>query len=133
MQDGHVTLPDAGRGPPPRTRRSAFTDELLRPFVVLTVVAVTAVQLPSHPVGAPALAMGLFVPVALAALASLLPWAALAQCYQVIAAGTSMVLASVLFPLAPTTAAPAFAFLAASTAGEKHCTAGLRGSGPHPP
>jgi signal transduction histidine kinase len=114
-----VTPHDTGSGPDPGTQRPAFTDELLRPFAVVTVVVVTAVQLPSHPTTAPALTIGLFVPAAVAALASLPPWAALAQRYQIIAAGIPMVLASVLFPLAPATAAPAFAFLAASAAGEK--------------
>jgi signal transduction histidine kinase len=114
-----VTPHETGPGAEPAAQRTTFTDELLRPFAVVTVVAVTAVQLPSHPASTPALTIGLFVPAALAALASLLPWTALAHRYQVIAAGVSMILASVLFPLAPTTAAPAFAFLAASAAGEK--------------
>jgi signal transduction histidine kinase len=114
-----VTPHDTDPGTGPRTQHAAFTDGLLRPFVVVTVVVVTALQLASHPASDLALTIGLFVPAALAALASLPPWTALAQCYQIIAAGISMVVASVLFPLAPTTAAPAFAFLAASAAGEK--------------
>jgi signal transduction histidine kinase len=114
-----VTPPDTDPGPIPRSQRTPFTDELLRPFVVLIAVVVSAVQLPSHPISAPALTIGLFIPVALAALVGLLPWGALSQPYQIAVAGISMVLASVLLPLAPTTAAPAFAFLAASAAGEK--------------
>jgi signal transduction histidine kinase len=74
---------------------------------------------PNHRISAPALTIGLFVLAAIAALVGLLPWGALSQPYQIAVAGISMVLTSVLLPLAPTTAAPAFAFLAATAAGEK--------------
>jgi signal transduction histidine kinase len=119
-----VTAPDQAPAPattaprawPPRGR---FTDELLRPFILLTVIALTSVELTDNPVALPALAVGVFVPVAVITVGGLFWWHRLSQPVSTTVVCGYVVCAAVLFPLAPGTAAPAFAFVATLMAGEQ--------------
>jgi signal transduction histidine kinase len=106
--------PPAGPG----ALRTRFADEMLRPFVLLTVVALTAVEFTTNPVVAPALAVGLFVAVAVLGLSSL-GWTRLSQPLRLTLLCAYVLCAAALFPLAPSTAAPAFPFIASLLAGEK--------------
>ncbi|WP_433281674.1 sensor histidine kinase [Pseudonocardia xinjiangensis] len=107
-----MTRPDVR----PARERARSLDPYLRPLLVVTLIAVTAVQLPGR-MAVPSLTIAVFVLVALAALGSLVSWARLPQPVQVAFAAGYVLLAVVLLPLAPDTAAPAFAFLATGAAG----------------
>jgi signal transduction histidine kinase len=96
-----------------------FTDELLRPFMVIILVAFTAVQLTTHPLILPPLTVSIFIAVAAVAIGGALPWTPIPQRTRLVLTCLYAVLAAVLFPLAQSTAAPAFAFIAPIVAGDK--------------
>jgi signal transduction histidine kinase len=100
-------------------RHERFRDELIRPFLALTTIGVTAVQWPNSHIVLPELALPLFIVVALLALATIAPWRQVPQWCQVALLTSYALLASVLLPLAQTTWAPVFAFLASAVAGGK--------------
>ncbi|MFB7493116.1 sensor histidine kinase [Streptomyces sp. NPDC056161] len=96
-----------------------FADELIRPFLTVTAIAVTAVEFPGARLIAPPLATVVFAAVALCALGTLLPWTRLPSAARTVLCTAYVVLAAVLLPLAQTTLAPLFAFLACGVAGGK--------------
>ncbi|GAB3577844.1 histidine kinase [Amycolatopsis endophytica] len=101
------------------TRPFRYTDELLRPLLFGTLVVVVAVQLTYEQVAFPAWTVPLFVVVAALALGSLVPWSGLSEMWRFVLALVFAVLAAILLPLAQSTVAPAFPFLASAVAGEK--------------
>ncbi|WP_231904893.1 sensor histidine kinase [Streptantibioticus cattleyicolor] len=94
-----------------------FGDELLRPFVAFTVIAVVAVELPTHRLIAAPLAVAAFVVLAVAAVCVRLFWNRLSPGRQIALAACYMGSASLLLPLAHTTLAPLLPYLAAAVAG----------------
>jgi signal transduction histidine kinase len=101
----------------PRPER--FSDDLIRPFVAITLIAVVAVEIPGRRLVAPGLSITLFVLVAALAIGTLFPWTRLPRWLQVALMGTYVVLASIMVPLTHATEAPVFAFVASSVAGGK--------------
>jgi len=101
----------------PRPER--FTDDLTRPFVAITLIAVVAVEIPGRRLVAPGLSITLFVLVAALAIGTLFPWTRLPQWLQVALMGAYVVLASIMVPLTHATEAPVFAFVASAVAGGK--------------
>jgi len=63
--------------------RERFRDELIRPFLTITTIVITAVQLPSSRVVDPTLVWVMFVVVSALAITSLLPWTRLSARQQV--------------------------------------------------
>jgi hypothetical protein len=112
-----VPVPSRGPG----DRRPRFSNELLRPFALITLVAVTAVQMWTdwNRLTAPPLTVGLFcvvggIALTLMALRTRPPqWALPGLTFGY------GVLSAVLLPLAQVTPAPAFGFLASVVAGER--------------
>lgn len=97
-----------------------FRDELIRPCLVLVMIAGTIAQWPSSRILYPAFAMPMFVLAAIAAAATLLPWTRLSERQRVAAMGAYMVFGSLLLPLVhDITTAVLFPYIAASVAGEK--------------
>ena len=103
----------------PRKRPTRFTDELVRPVVMVTLVVLTVVDLFDHTFVFPVLTVALFVPVALGTLAGLFRWPNCPQWLLLTALCVYMGTAALLFPLAPMTSTPAYAFIAAMIAGER--------------
>ncbi|WP_269858977.1 sensor histidine kinase [Streptomyces sp. RPT161] len=120
---GPDLAPDAPRPGAAATRKilggSRFADDLFRPFIAVTAIAVTAAEFPDHRLIAPTLTTALFALVSLIALGSNLPWDRLPEQWQIALAATYAVLAAVLLPLARPTLAPMFAFIASAVAGAK--------------
>jgi signal transduction histidine kinase len=115
-----VAPPESNPAIVPGPLQARFTDELIRPFVTITTIVVTAVQLPDRRLFAPVVAVVLFVVVSMLAVATLFPWSRLSQPVQVVLLGSYAVLASTLLPFARTTdTAAVFAFLACAVAGGK--------------
>lgn len=122
-QSGSMTPTHAGSGAP----RSAgagwaprFTDELIRPFVLLGVSAAAIAQLITDPpatLRTTAWVLTVIV-IGLGAL-SLLPWGRLQVSTGIGLAVAFAVAAGLLFPLPPAGASVVFAFIASTTAGEK--------------
>jgi signal transduction histidine kinase len=107
-------------GTGPEVRRERFRDELIRPFLTITTIVITAVQLPSSRVVDPTLVWVMFVVVSALAITSLLPWTRLSARQQVALMATYAVLAAVLLPLAHKTSVDAaFAYLASGVAGAR--------------
>ncbi|WP_406641758.1 sensor histidine kinase [Amycolatopsis sp. WGS_07] len=96
-----------------------YRDELIQPALVLTAIACTAVQWPDAQIACRPLALPLFVLASIAALASLLPWSRLAENRQIAAMSAYMLVSALLMPLAHSTFAAMFPFVAASAAGIK--------------
>jgi signal transduction histidine kinase len=95
-------------------------DELARPFITVTGIVVTAVEIPGARLVAPVLAVVLFAIVSAFAIAALFPWTWLSSWQQVGLMGGYAIASAVLFPLVHTmTVAAGFAFLATATAGGK--------------
>lgn len=120
------TISSAGR-PPHRVREDSgaakrvlalLSDDYFQPGVVVALILLTAAQLAQgrHPTGA---VVGVFLITAVLALLTWVPGIRLPDTALVILIAASAVIAGVLVPLAPTTAAVAFAFVASSAAGEK--------------
>jgi signal transduction histidine kinase len=102
------------------SRHERFSDGLIRPFLTLAVIVVTAFELPNHHLVAPVPAVTLFVLVAALAVATLFPWTPIPQPAQAWLLAVYAIAASVLLSLAhTTTAAAVFAFLASGVAGGK--------------
>jgi signal transduction histidine kinase len=116
-----VQPPSGPRGPgaesDPRPER--FTDDLIRPFVALTLIAVVAVEIPGRRLVAPGFSITLFVLVAALAIGTLFPWTRLPRWLQVALMGAYVVLASIMVPFTHATEAPVFAFVASAVAGGK--------------
>jgi signal transduction histidine kinase len=91
----------------------------MRPFIAITLIVVVAVEIPSHQLLAPRLAVPLFVVVAVLAISTLFPWTRLPQWFQVSGMGAYVVLAAILVPLSQNTEAPIFAFVATAVTGAK--------------
>ncbi|MFD8494703.1 sensor histidine kinase [Amycolatopsis sp. NPDC059657] len=100
----------------PGTRRPRFTDELLRPFIMGTLVLVTAVQFTTRPLLVPPLAIALLVVVSAMTIGALFPWPQRATLPIVL---SYVVLSAVLLAVAQSTLAPAFAFVASGIAGRR--------------
>jgi signal transduction histidine kinase len=111
---------------PPRAHRTAvsdtssFDDRLLRPFLVIAMVAVVAAQLATSPVpDAAAASWPFFVPVALLALWSITPVVQRMSTWsQVVLLAAYAVLAAVLFPIPAQTFSAGFVFMATLAAGQ---------------
>ncbi|MGW7532302.1 sensor histidine kinase [Amycolatopsis sp. NPDC054798] len=96
-----------------------YRDELIQPALVLTSIACTAVQWPDAQIAYRPLALPLFILTSIAALVSLLPWPRYAGKWQIALMAVYMVFGAVLMPLAHSTFAPMFPFVAASASGIK--------------
>jgi signal transduction histidine kinase len=97
-----------------------FADELIRPFVVATILLVTLVELSARPpvrFSGPVWALTAVATVAGAA--SFFPWLRLRDWARFALASVFATAGALLFALAPTTAAVGFVFVASATAGEK--------------
>jgi signal transduction histidine kinase len=101
-----------------RRALALISDDFLQPGVVIILIVLTAVQLVNapHHVGG---TVGVFAITAVLALLTWLPRIPIPAPPLVCLTATSAVMSGVLLPLAPTTAAAAFAFVASSAAGEK--------------
>ncbi|WAL64695.1 histidine kinase [Amycolatopsis cynarae] len=97
-----------------------FADELIRPFVVATILVITLVELSARPpVRFAGLIWALTAVVTVAGVASFFPWRRLRDWAQFALASVFAIAGALLFALAPTTAAVGFVFVASATAGEK--------------
>jgi signal transduction histidine kinase len=114
-----VTVPALTPGGTPDPPADRFVDELIRPFLTITTVVVTAVQFRTYPIIDRPLALGVFVAVAVAAISTLFPWGRVPRWLQVAVMGAYAVLAGVLLALAQATMAPVFVFAASAVAGAK--------------
>ncbi|HEY2060308.1 MAG TPA: histidine kinase [Amycolatopsis sp.] len=103
----------------PRTRPGRSAEDLLRPFVLAALVVITSVQFATRQVVSPALAATLLAVVVLLLAAAFLPWNRIPVAGQVALALTTSILSAILLPLAQSTIAPGFAFIASVVAGEK--------------
>ncbi|SEP07510.1 sensor histidine kinase [Amycolatopsis saalfeldensis] len=103
----------------PRTRLGRSTEDLLRPFVFAALVVIASVQLATRELVSPALAVTLFAAVVLLTSAAFLPWTRIPVTGQIGLALAASVLSAILLPLAQSTIAPGFAFVASAVAGEK--------------
>jgi signal transduction histidine kinase len=120
MDPARLTTSSDSAPPVASAHALRFTDDLLRPFVIGTVSLITLVQLIMRPPTAlPELTWTLVALTIAASIASLFPWTRLPGSAQVGLAVGFIALAALLFPLSRDTAAPAFAFVASSVAGEK--------------
>ncbi len=107
-----------GAGPAARPER--FRDDLIRPFLTVTAIAVTIVQLSSRQIIWPPLAVPMFIVVSLFAIGVLFSLARLPQWQQVAVITGYMVLSALLLPLLHSTdTASLIPYVAASTAGVK--------------
>jgi signal transduction histidine kinase len=101
-------------------RPERFQDELIRPFLALVMIAGTIARWPYSAILYPQVALPLFILVSIAAVGTLLPWTRLSGGQQLAAMTATMLLASLLLPLAhQTTTAALFPYVAASSAGGK--------------
>src|SRR4051794_19311356 len=100
-----------------RTKR--FTDELVLPFAVATVLVVTVVKYFSADLVVPWLAIALLVVVSSLAVATFFPWDGLPRWLRIALAAGYSVSTAVLLPLAQTTITPALAFVASMVAGKR--------------
>lgn len=96
-----------------------YRDELIQPTLVLTSVACTAVQWPDAQIAYRPLALPLFILTSIAALASLLPWTRLPGNRQIAVMSAYMLFSALLMPLAHSTFAAMFPFVAAAASGIK--------------
>lgn len=103
----------------PQARLGRSVEDLLRPFVFATLVLITSVQLATRALVSPALAVTLFAAVVVLVAAALFPWTRIPVAGQIGLTLAFSVLSAILLPLAQSTLAPAFAFLASAVAGEK--------------
>lgn len=96
----------------------AYTDRLLRPFLVAAFVAIVAAQLAESRAAAAPLGWIFFVPVALASLWTLLPTRFTPKFVQTMVLCVYAVLAGILFALPADTFSAGFVFLASLAAGQ---------------
>ncbi|GAA5169594.1 MULTISPECIES: sensor histidine kinase [Amycolatopsis] len=96
-----------------------YTDRLLRPFAIAALVLVAALQFAAHPVTWRPLAIALLACCAAGEAAGLVPGDRLAPGGRLAFGVSYSVLSGMLLPLAQSTVAPAFAFLASAQAGQK--------------
>ncbi|GAA0637771.1 hypothetical protein GCM10010174_69480 [Kutzneria viridogrisea] len=105
---------------PAQPRPDRFHDALIRPFATVTVIIVTAVELPGARLIAPVLALSLFAVVSALSISALFPWPRLRPWHRAGLLAGYAVGAAVLLPLAhATSVSAAFAFLASAAAGAK--------------
>lgn len=89
-----------------------IVEKVARPVLAVAAILVTALEFPDHAIIARPFAMGLFAVVAVLSLVTLIPWRSPLVLWVAYA-----VTAAALLPLAQTTLAPIFAFLASAGAG----------------
>lgn len=99
-------------------RLPLVTDDVQQPLLVVGLVIAATAQLASTDVPYRGAAVALFVPAAVLARVSWLPWPRPTHRIKLVVLSVSAVRAGLLVPLAPSTAAPALAFVASSVAGE---------------
>lgn len=103
----------------PRARLGRSTEDLLRPFVLTALVLITSFQFATRQLVSPALAVTLFAAVVVLLSAAFFPWTRIPVAGQIGLALATSILSAVLLPLAQSTIAPGFAFIASVVAGEK--------------
>ncbi|MDT8913307.1 histidine kinase [Amycolatopsis sp. PS_44_ISF1] len=103
----------------PRVRVGRSVEDLLRPFVFALLVLLAVLQFATRALVFPGLAMALLAAVVVFACASFLPSDRLPVAARITLALAFSLTSAVLLPLAQSTVAPGFAFIASAVAGRK--------------